>query len=89
MNRYFCGLSGENATPPVEPPMPVVGAMMNSFRNLPSFVVTWMRLALRSAAYTRPSSEKFSVRWPRNSFGIGPPGVYSRSASSVVMSDSL
>ena len=62
MNRYFCCLSGENATPPVDPPTPVIGARMNSFRNFPSFVVTWMRFAFRSAAYTRPSFEKFNVR---------------------------
>ena len=29
---------------------PVVGARMNSFTNLPCFVVTWMRFAIRSAA---------------------------------------
>ena len=51
------------------------GARMNSFTNFPSFVVTWMRLAPRSAAYTSPSFEMFSVRWFLNSLGIGPLGT--------------
>ena len=49
-NRNRCALSGENITPPAEPPSAVYGASTISFTNLPCFVVTMMRLAARSAA---------------------------------------
>ena len=76
MNRNRCCLSGENATPPVEPPTPVLGASDELLDELALLVgdVDAVGVAIGGVHAAR-RCEKFSVRWPRNSFGIGPFGL--------------